>query len=135
MKRCFDETGALTPVAGEITWPFSKPIPEAVRRDRQQILGNALVYAAAWGRMEAAAQLIDRGAAVNLIPAGFDYAGTALHYAALEGRREMVDRLLSDGADPSIRDTKIGTLPEDWAEHGEHKDLSEYLRNVRQQFD
>jgi ankyrin repeat protein len=132
MKRCFDETGALTPAAGEIAWPFSMPIPEAVRRDRQQILGNALVYAAAWGRMEAAAQLIDRGAAVNLIPAGFDYAGTALHYAALEGRREMVDRLLSHGADPSIRDTKIGTLPEDWAEHGEHKDLSEYLRNVRQ---
>jgi Ankyrin repeats (many copies) len=95
MALCFDETGALTAVAGEITWPFSKPIPEAVRRDRKQILSNALVYAAAWGQMEAAARLVDRGAEVNLIPAGFDFSGTALHYAGLEGRREMVDWLFA----------------------------------------
>jgi ankyrin repeat protein len=135
MARCFDETGALTPAAGEIAWPFSKPIPEDLRRDRQQVLSNALVYAAGWGRRKAADQLIDLGAAVNLIPAGFDYSGTPLHYAAFKGRREMVEKLLFHGADPAIRDTKIGTLPEDWAEHNGHKDLAEYLRNVRQRAD
>jgi uncharacterized protein len=135
MALCFDQTGALTPLAGDITWPFSQPLPEAVRRDRTQVLTNALVYAAAWGQMEAAAQLIDHGAQVNLIPAGFDYSGTALHYAAFEGRREMVDRLLEVGADPSIRDSKIGKLPEEWAEHGQHNDVAEYLRNIRQQID
>lgn len=35
----------------------------------------------------------------------------------------------------TIRDTKIGKLPEHWADHGQHKDLSEYLRSVRQQTD
>ena len=68
---------------------------------------------------------------MNLIPAGFDFAGTPLHYAALRGRRDMVDHLLRHGADPAVRDSKIGKLPEDWAEHDGHRDLAEYLRLVR----
>jgi hypothetical protein len=128
---CFDERGELTPTAAEVAWPFSKPIAESVRRDRQQMLGNALVYAAAWGRAEAVDLLLGHGARVNLIPAGFDFAGTPLHYAALRGRRDMVDQLLSYGADPAVRDSKIGKLPEDWAEHDGHSELSEYLRLVR----
>ena len=132
IARCFDSTGALTEAAGEVAWPwFSKPLPEAVRRDPQQILANALVYAASWGRAEAVDLLLDRGAQVNLIPAGFDYSGTPLHYAALNGHRAMVDQLLNRGADPAVRDTKIGTLPEDWAEHGGHQELAEYLRRLR----
>jgi hypothetical protein len=132
MARCFDDTGALTAAAGTVLWPwFNRPIPEAVSRDHKQILGNALVYAAAWGRAEAVDLLLDHGAEVNLIPAGFDYAGTPLHYAALRGHREMVDQLLRHGADPAVRDTKIGKLPEDWAAHDGHKDLSDYLRRVR----
>ncbi|MFI5455651.1 MAG: ankyrin repeat domain-containing protein [Isosphaerales bacterium] len=95
--------------------------------------GNALVYAAAWGRAETVDRLLGLGARVNLIPAGFDFAGTPLHYAALRGRRDMVDRLLEHGADPSVRDSKIGKLPEDWAEHDGNRDLSEYLRVVRRQ--
>jgi hypothetical protein len=132
IARCFDDVGALTAEAGEVAWPFRMSIPEAVRRDPQQVLGNALVYAAAWGRAESVSHLLRRGAQVNLIPAGFDYAGTPLHYAALRGRRDMVDRLLQHGADPALRDTKIGTLPEDWAAHDGHRELAEYLRRVRQ---
>jgi ankyrin repeat protein len=131
IARCFDETGALKAVAGEVAWPFPMPIPEAVRRDHHHILGNALVYAAAWGRVEAVTDLLDRGALVNLIPAGFDFAGTALHHAALRGHRDMVDFLLRHGAHPALRDTKIGKLPEDWAEHDGHRDLSDYLRLMR----
>jgi ankyrin repeat protein len=135
VARCFDETGALTAAAGEIAWPFGNVLesfPADVRRDRQQMLGNALVYAASWGRIDVAKYLLDQGAQVNLIPAGFDYAGTPLHYAALQGRREMVELLLREGADPTVRDTKIKTLAEDWAEHGRHSDLAEYLRAARQ---
>jgi uncharacterized protein len=131
IARCFDETGGLTPAAGEIAWPFGNPLPESVRRDPQEILANALVYAAAWGRMEAVEQLLDRGAQVNFIPAGFDFSGTPLHYAAFRGRREMVDRLLRHGADPALPDTKIGKLPEDWAEHDGHKELAAHLRRAR----
>jgi uncharacterized protein len=102
-----------------------------IRQDRRQILGNAFVYAAMWGHLEVAAYLLNCGAQVNFIPVGFDYSGTPLHYAAFEGRREMVDWLLRHGADPSIRDTKISKLPEDWAEHSGHKDLAEQLQLVR----
>jgi ankyrin repeat protein len=134
IARCFDQAGALTAAAGEITWPFdtaSAPIPEKVRRDPRQILGNALVYAAAWGREEVLEYLLDRGAEPNLMPAGFDYAGTPLHYAALEGHRDMVDLLLSRGADPALRDGKIGKFAEDWAEHGGHGEIAEHLRLAR----
>lgn len=136
MKRvasCFDATGALTSAAGEVAWPFFNlmSIPKALRTDPRQIIGNALVFAAAWGREESAAYLLTRAADVNMIPAGFDFAGTPLHYAALEGRREMAEFLLQRGADPAIRDSKIGKLPEDWADHAKHHDLAEYLRQVR----
>lgn len=131
--RCFDGPGELNAAAGQVAWPFFRtPIPEDVRRDPRQILGNALVYAAAWGRAEAVDDLVHRGAEVNLIPAGFDYAGTPLHYAALHGHRPMVDQLLRLGADPTLRDHKVRTLAEDWAEHGGYAELSAYLREVRQ---
>jgi hypothetical protein len=134
IARCFDASGALTPAAGEVASPwFKEVIPEAIRRDPQQILANALVYAAAWGRDEAVDFLLDHDASVNFIPAGFDFAGTALHYAALGGRRETVDHLLRRGANPAVCDTKIGKLPEDWADHGGHRALAEHLRQVRQQ--
>ena len=132
VASCFDETGALTPAAGEIEWPFRpSAIPEHDRRDPRQILGNALVHAAAWGRAEVVEYRLAHGAEVNLIPAGFDYAGTALHYAAFGGHREMVDQLLRRGADAALLDTKIGKLPEDWAEHSGHHELAGYLRRVR----
>jgi ankyrin repeat protein len=131
--RCFNDQGELTAAAGVVSWPFFQtPIADALRRDPEQILGNALVYAAAWGQAEAVEYLLGRGARIDLIPAGFDYAGTPLHYAALRGRREMVDRLLRHGADPTVRDTKVNALPEDWAAHDGHQELSEYLRSCRQ---
>ncbi len=38
----FDAQGSLTPAAGEIAWPFQQnSIPEVLRRDRRQMLGNA----------------------------------------------------------------------------------------------
>ena len=131
VERCFDADGALTAAAGEVSGPFAESIREPDRLDPQQVLGNALVHAAAWGRSESVEALLGHGARVNLIPAGFDFAGTALHYAALHGRRDTVDQLLRHGADPAARDAKIDKLPEDWAEHDGHASLSEYLRLVR----
>ncbi len=131
IARCFNPEGGLTSAAGDVAWPFNAHISEDVRRDRQQIIDNALVYAASWGQSDAVDELLLRGAQVNSLPAGFDYTGTALHYAALCGRRAMVDHLLRVGADPEIRDTKIGKLPEDWADHGGHKELAERLRHMR----
>jgi ankyrin repeat protein len=135
LLRCFDETGALTMDAGEIASPFEKLdllIAEEIRPNPRQIVNNALVYAAGWGQQKPMQELLNRGADVNAIPAGFDFAGTPLHYAALRGRRDTVDWLLQHGADPAIRDAKIGNLPEDWAAHDGHADLSAYLKAKRQ---
>jgi ankyrin repeat protein len=133
IANCFDEDGALTALAGEVAWPFGDNLSPQVRRNRQQIVDNALIYAAVWGQIEAADELLKRGGNLNSIPAGFDFAGTALHYAALNGRREMAIHLLDLGADPSIVDTKIRALPEDWASHDGHDELAEYLRARRLQ--
>lgn len=133
VARCFDEHGMLTAEAGEIAWPFDdKAIPANLRGDRRQVLANALVYAAAWGRLEVARFLMDQGAEVNLIPIGFDYAGTPLHYAAFQDRGAMADFLLQHGADPSVRDTKVDGMPEDWAEHFGHTELAARLRMARE---
>ena len=131
VAHCFDDRGSLKPAAGAVAWPFGGEIPQAVRQDPEQIVGNALVHAAAWGQVDVVQFLLDHGASVNMIPAGFDFAGTPLHYAALNARRELVDFLLIRGADPSIPDTKIGKLPEDWAGHDGHSELSEHLKRIR----
>jgi ankyrin repeat protein len=134
IERSFNQNGSLTSSAGRISWPFDKlEISAEVQNDSQQIVDNALVYAAAWDQLSAVDVLLAHGARINSIPAGFDFAGTALHYAALQGRREMVDHLLNIGADPAIVDTKIQALPENWASHDGHDELAAYLRGKRQQ--
>lgn len=132
VRRCFDGDGRLNRQAGEIAWPFGGTIPEEVRHDRRQIINNALVFAAAWGQEEAAGELLTRGAEINAIPAGFDFAGTPLHYAALNNRREMADWLLERGADPALRDTKVQNTPDGWADYAHHLRLAEYLRSIRE---
>lgn len=134
IASCFNENGALARSAGDVAWPFGDNIPAHVRRDRQSIVDNALIYAAAWGQITAADALLAQGANINSIPAGFDFAGTALHYAALQGRREMAIHLLDRGADPTIVDAKLQLRPENWATHDGHHELADYLRVRREQF-
>jgi ankyrin repeat protein len=49
------------------------------------------------GHVDAATLLLKKGAEINTIPGGFDFAGTGLHYAALHGHREMVEFLIQQG--------------------------------------
>ena len=132
VRRCFDDDGRLNLQAGEVSWPFGATIPEEIRHDRRQIINNALVFAASRGQTEAAGELLTRGAEINAIPAGFDFAGTPLHYAALNNRREMADWLLERGADPALRDTKVQNTPDGWAEYAHHSQLADYLRRIRE---
>lgn len=133
VKQCFDANGQLKHEAGVVAWPFGPTIPDEVRRDRGQILNNALVYAAAWGQLSTAGELLAQGAEINAIPAGFDFAGTPLHYAALNNRRDMADWLLDCGADPTLRDTKVENTPDGWAEYAQHTVLAHHLRSIREQ--
>jgi len=146
MQTFFDADGALRPDAGTISWPWGDL--ENIERsnfdrhgkdmlaakfasftnDRQSIINNAFVYACMHGHIGAAKLLLERGAQLDAIPGGFDYAGTALHYAALNGRRALVEFLIGRGADVRMKDTKVGQTPAGWADFGGHPELVEVLR-------
>ena len=128
----FDSEGSPKPEAGRVDWPFRDPEktpqpPQAELEDSQNIINNAFIYACAHNRIDAAKLLLKKGAELDAIPPGFDYAGTALHNAALHGQREMVEFLLACGADPTIKDAKVHNTPAGWAEYGGHKELRDYL--------
>jgi ankyrin repeat protein len=77
--------------------------------DPQEVLDEALSWAARSDRVEALDALVARGAA----PDGEVYRGTALAWAAACGRVAAIRRLVDLGADPSHRTTFGGP------EHGE----------------
>lgn len=142
----FNSDGSLKPEAGRIDWPFgnlemiaaSNHPPKGKQslsdrinewsQDRQGIINNAFVYACMHGHIDAAKLLLEKGAEINAIPGGFDYAGAGLHYAALNGHRPMVQFLLEQGADRNVTDTKVSSTAAGWAEHGGHTELLDLLR-------
>src|SRR2546426_4358202 len=143
----FNADGSLRPEAGQINWPWggletiagSNHDQEGKQKlaarvnewsqDRQGIINNAFVYACMHGHIEAAKLLLQHGAEINVVPGGFDYAGTGLHYAALNGQGAMVEFLLQQGADREMKDTKVGSDAAGWAEYGGHPEIRDLLRN------
>ena len=141
----FNAHGSLRPEAGKINWPWGgletiassnfdqtgrQQLADRVNKwsqDRQGIINNAFVYACMHGHIEAAKLLLQHGAEINVVPGGFDYAGTGLHYAALNGQRAMVEFLLQQGADREVKDTKVGSTADGWAEYGGHLELRDLL--------
>ena len=102
IERFFENDGGLKPEAGKIDWPFGEleksnlnckvndELQAKVAQwsdDPQAIINNAFIYACMHNQIDAAKLLLKKGAQVNAIPPGFDYAGTGLHYAALNGHR------------------------------------------------
>jgi len=138
----FESDGSLKPEAGKIAWPFGgleeSNHPDKIKtelqakiaswsNDRQSVINNAFIYACMHNQIEAARLLLQQGVEINAIPPGFDFAGTGLHYAALNGHRTMVEFLLKHGSDLNIKDTKVGSTPAGWADHGEHTELKDYM--------
>jgi ankyrin repeat protein len=148
IKGFFNDDGSLKPEAGRINWPWGDlQVIEASNHDRegkeklagkfaswindrQSIINNAFVYACMHGHIEAAQLLLQKGAGIDAIPGGFDYQGTGLHYAALNGHRAMVEFLIGQGANVNIKDTKAGSTPAGWAEHGGHPEIKDYLEQT-----
>jgi ankyrin repeat protein len=69
--------------------------------DPQEVLDEALVWAAKAGRVEAVRLLVELGAGVDADP----YRGTPLAWAAVNGRVDAVRTLVELGADPDRRGT------------------------------
>jgi len=143
----FNSDGSLKPEAGKINWPWGdlkniecsnfgrvgrQQLADVVKgwsQDRQGIINNAFVYACMHNHIEAAKLLLEKGVEINVVPGGFDYAGTGLHYAALNGHRTMVEFLLQNGANREVKDTKVGSNAAGWAEHGGHLEIRDLLAN------
>ncbi|HWA61305.1 MAG TPA: ankyrin repeat domain-containing protein [Caulobacteraceae bacterium] len=92
--------GGLLPEAGrarEFHRPHSGFPPWRPADERQQILDEALTYAARNGRVEAMDWLVRRGADVDAEP----YNGTALVWAVRQDRLEAIGWLIAHGADPN----------------------------------
>jgi ankyrin repeat protein len=144
----FDDDGHLKPEAGNINWPWGdletiarsnhdsagqRKLSDRVKswsQDQQGIINNAFVFAAMHGHIDAAQLLLEKGAELNTIPGGFDFAGTALHYAALNGHRAMVEFLLERGADRTVLDTKVHSTPAGWAEHSGQLEIRDLLNSL-----
>jgi ankyrin repeat protein len=127
VESFFDEDGSLKAEAGTVESPFEKLAIVPRAHEAQAIIDNAFVYACMHNRIEAAQYLLQRGAAIDAIPYGFDFAATGLHYAAYRGHRAMVEFLLQRGADPTIQDPKVSSTPAGWAQHSGYVDLKELL--------
>jgi uncharacterized protein len=128
IRKCFHADGSLNvDVAGTIESPFEGWFTGPAAREPQAIIDNAFVYACMHGQLEAVEFLLERGAGIDAIPPGFDFAGTGLHYAAHQGERATVEFLLKSGADPTVKDRKVHVTPASWAEHGKHPELQELL--------
>ena len=105
--------------------PFPDTIPEGLAHDPDSILDHAFAMAVNAGRQNAAAILLDAGAAINAKPPGYHWHGTALHAAVWRGDRELVEWLLERGADPEIRDGLADSDAAGWANHHGHPGLVE----------
>jgi ankyrin repeat protein len=138
IESFFRSDGSLKPEAGKIDWPFGEleksnlncQIKEELQTkvaqwsdDRQTIIDNAFVYACMNNQIDAAKLLLQKGAEIDAIPPGFDYSGTALHNAAVRGHRAMVDFLVEQGANVSVKDTKVHSTPAGWADYGGHQEI------------
>jgi ankyrin repeat protein len=104
VRSVFTRDGRLKPQAGahrEFHRPHSGFPAWKPSDDPQEILDEALVWAAKNGRTEAMGFLLERGADVN----GDPYRGTALLWAASKGHAHVAAWLLNHGAEVNRRAT------------------------------
>ncbi len=78
-------------------------------------LGNALIYAAWYGRHDVVAAMLDRGIDAGIV--GPEGGQTALHVAAYRGDEALVASLLARAAPVDVRDRVHGTPPLVWGLH------------------
>lgn len=65
-------------------------------------------------------------------PEGFHSHSTPLHQAAYHGQRKAVEEFLRQGARLDAKDKIWGGTARDWAEHGGHPDLAQFLVRAEQ---
>jgi ankyrin repeat protein len=109
VAACFAADGSLSAAAGahrEFHRPHSGFPAWVPRDDAQEVLDEALGWAARNGRVTAMATLVARGARLDSEP----YNGTALHWATARDKLDAAAWLLDQGADVN-RVAAFGGMP------------------------
>ena len=113
MAEFFDSDGQLKEGISHLYHPDPDTVLTA-----EQIVVEALNYAAYCGALEAAEFLLDRGADANGYASGFsrfDRGSTPLHKTVMAGQLEIAQLLLARGADPLLGDRRFDVPPHGWA--------------------
>ena len=101
--------GSYRPIWAHI----GRPEAPAPTDDPAQILGEALTFAAANGRIAVVDQLLSAGVPIDAAP----YRGiTGLHFAIQFAKQVMVKHLLDRGASTTALDDEWNATPAKWAE-------------------
>ena len=127
MAEFFDSEGRLKEGIGHLYHPDPDTVLTA-----EQIMVEALNFAAYSGALEAAEFLLDRGADVNGLAGGFsryDRGSTPLHKTVMADQLAIARLLLARGADPLVGDRRFGMTPYEWSNYLDtSKALDELLR-------
>jgi hypothetical protein len=134
VRAWFKPDGSLQPGAGALADAYGERAkvrgapPFCCERTRENILSQALCFAAIHGRLEVADFLLSQGADINAIVPALDSQATVLHQAASgKDGAPMIRLLLARGANPHIRDRNYHATPADWARYFKHDGLAELL--------
>ncbi len=102
------DPGLYRPDLANVGWPIGEPMSDS----DEEILGEALVFAAANNRIDAVDLLLERGVDIDARP----YRNTTgLHLAVVFHQVDMVEHLLARGADTTIEDGNHTSTPTGWA--------------------
>ena len=127
MAEFFDAEGELKAGTGHLYHPDPDTVLTA-----EQIMVEALNFAAYSGALEAAEFLLDRGADINGLAGGFsryDRGSTPLHKTVMADQLAMARLLLVRGANPLVGDRRFGITPYEWSNYlATSKALDELLR-------
>ena len=127
MAEFFDSEGQLKEGIGHLYHPDPDMVLTA-----EQIMVEALNFAAYSGALEAAEFLLDHGADINGLAGGFnryDRGSTPLHKTVMADQLEIAQLLLARGADSLLGDWRYELAPYEWASYmNTSKALDELLR-------
>ena len=127
MAEFFDPEGELKEGTGHLYHPDPDTVLTA-----EQIVVEALNFAAYSGALEAAEFLLDRGADIDGFAGEFhryDHGSTPLHKTVMADQLAMAQLLLARGANPLVGDQGYDTPPYGWTNYLDtSKALDELLR-------
>lgn len=95
---------------------------------QDEFLEQALVYATINGQVAVIKALVQRGAAIDALPSGFDIRLTALHWAVVRDQPAAVAALLAHGADRGVTEPQHQATALGWAIYHKREAIAVLLR-------